>query len=373
VNYGPDDYSEWIAGQTGLDMRIRRVVHARPNQSRLEGVNIVDPEDGRLVARCESLEILTGEDGTGLHFSTITVQPDQFSRLLEILHERILRQRRLLENPVYTVASRVILPTHGQEIRLTEFRLDAHQSRNGPEAMLVFRWVDRPDGELVRLHLLRDQTIYPASTRIELLTGDTDLPCTLLYQPTPPMDQVLKTATFRGNLRISSTATGWHGDVTGYLKGIRFEALDPSPSRGVPLATGSAMLEIRRCIIEKSWMRQLDGRLDSTSGNLEVATLARIAQQLGFVGEIPIPENGQVAYDEMAIDFQMAPGSVTLRGACSGNAGAMIMANNQVMFREPQQSLTTLQVIQAMFNLGPTRVPVSAEEHPLLRAIPNNR
>ncbi len=122
--YDAGAYRDWITGQTGLDIRIHDVVTAQPGTVRLLGVNLVDPETGAEIARCRQISLRQSPRAVGIYLPEISIESQQFQRFLELLHERVLRQRRLLEQPVHLVAEQVHLISPAGTPTLFEFRLD---------------------------------------------------------------------------------------------------------------------------------------------------------------------------------------------------------------------------------------------------------
>ncbi len=365
-------YRQWIGGQLGLDVRISAVVQAAPGTTRLEDLNVLDPESGKLVARCKSIVVRRGDRVRGIHLSSTHVQPGQFGRLLELLHNRLLRQKSLLQTPLLVVCDHVSVPGSGRELDLGEFRLDALDTSQGPEALITFRWAERPASELVRLHLLRTKAPSP-QTKIELLTGDTPLPCTLFLTWPEPFAALGDDVTFTGNLRMESTPLGWSGDITGHVANLTLERLARAQSSsGI---SGPVALTLRRAVFQHNWVQILEGSLTAGPGNVDRALLQAAHHQLEMPlhllpgrtsGTEPIP------YAELKVEFELSGEGVVMQGNCGELASGDIIAGSAgpLLSQPLHQPLPSIALVRTLFGMSIDQVPITPDDEPLLRAIP---
>ena len=134
--FSADGYQRWLAAQLGLDVKIVGVEHPRPRVTQFDGLNLLDPENGDLIARCQHVEVHQGPERIGLVLRQVTVQPSHMQRTWEVLHERVLKQRRLLAQPVLLAAATVNLPGSGSD-ELTDVRIDLRRTDSETQATVM--------------------------------------------------------------------------------------------------------------------------------------------------------------------------------------------------------------------------------------------
>jgi hypothetical protein len=368
----------WLAGQLGLDVRLSQVVHPRPGVTRLESVNIVDPETEQLVARCQSLEVRQSAAGIGIHCPAAKLPPDQFCRLLELLHERLLRQKRLLAKSVRLIIDEVSLPGSGRELHLSEFRLQADLAAPGPAAELHFRWTHRPDSEPVRLYLLRDQRRQPPVTTVHLQTGETPLPCTVFCRRFPFGSNLDDEVTFQGNLVWQASHESWSADLTGRIDNLRLEddrLATADPTAPPAAISGPVSLLIRRAVVRDSWMQVFEGQLQAGPGRISRRLLAAAQQHLSMqVGSLPGRETATepVDYEALGVLFQISSDRAVLRGLCpESDAGVIACSAAGPLLREADDPThTTVALYRTLLNLPASHVPIAAARRTWLGLLP---
>lgn len=370
VAFDQDGYQSWIAGQLGLDLRIQNVSHPIPDVVRLLGANIVDPETNELLASCDELKLTQSERVVELRVPSVDIPRGQFRRLLNVLHERLLRQSRLLSRRVVVVADNISL--QGESIGLIGFRLDAGQGEDGPFAEIKFRTTECPHSkDPVKLNLFRVKRLQSPATNVELFTYDSTLPCSLLFE-VPDGLQVGSDVAFQGTVLMDGGPDGWTGEIFGHLKNLDFGAEDPS-GVGNRLFAGKAQVTISRAEFENNWMRRLDGRIYAREGQVNRRWLAELIAKLRLDSSRSLPEEGQsVAFDELGIAFQINGEQAVLSGVAGANTSRVMLSRQgqPLVGLTNVQPIKTLRLFQALFQLSEEQVPVSTDQNRLLRMLP---
>lgn len=218
VTFDSGGSQQWIAGQLGLDIQMAHTTHPKPGVVRFDQASVLDPETATTIANCDMIETKQSQMAVHVRIPSATIPQEKFSRLLHLLHERLLRQTRILDRAVFVTVDEVRLTSEHGDKRLTELRLEAVHGPRGPDAGVTFCWGESRDK--VSLSVLRDHTVDPVTTEIDLMTWNSNLPCTLFCQlpaNLPIGDQV----TFRGRVIMKSHAHGWTGELTGgHLAGL---------------------------------------------------------------------------------------------------------------------------------------------------------
>ncbi len=374
--YDADIFHDWIAGQTGLDLRIHHVITSQPGTVRLLGVNLVDPENGEEIARCRQISLCDGPRAVGIHVPHIQIEADRFQRLLELLHERVLRQHRLLDRPVHVVADQVTFVSPAETPVLREFRLDTEQTTQGPEIMLTFRWGGDMAGELVRLHLLREYRTAPSQTRIELFTGKTPLPCSLLFRFPDAWAALAEHVTFQGDLVIVSSRNGLSGEMAGRLAKVPLERIpsaaadngNADPAIGI---LGTADITLRQLQFREGRITNLSGSLRGGPGQISRRWLRFAEERLNMSVGTDVDSRDateMIGFDQLGIDVRLSAKEVHLRGAAAGpDAGVVLRRRDQPLLSTAGQPLPPKRWLQSLLGFDAEHLTAFTTHAPLAR------
>ncbi len=378
VHWGHDGYERWVASQLGLDLHVAGTTHPQPYVVRLQGAQLLDSETlsgAAPLVEMDTVQVTQGKRILGVHVPCATVASGRFRRLLQVLHDRLLCQQRLLGRNVVVTMEHVRLLQSEEAIVIRDLRLEVDRGATGPMARLTFFHGQIADTEPVCLTLARDQSGTPAITRVMLRTGDGSLPCSL-FVPIPLDVPVGDEVTFQGDLFLEGMSGGWKGTLYGVFDEIRFRAPAGSKSQ----FSGTARARIRHAEFTDGWMQRLEGNLVGKSGSVDREWLRRLADGLQLPAQIPSAKSSAdretaLLWSDLAVYFQMGPEDTVLQGVSDArHRGAMLVSNGRTVVGTSQpHTLATLDVFRALFGLSRNEVPMATDALSLQRVVPLRR
>ncbi len=365
----------WLAGQLGLDCSFLDLVTARPGQCRIQELRVVDPETRELIGSASQLAWCEIAHGRYLHVPSMEVPAANVHRLIQLLHDRILKQRRLLTKPIEFQADTVVLKDGESTQFIHDLRVDIQLDPHGPEATVAFRWPDQAPDERVELQLHRDHRSESPRTVIRLETGAASLPCSCVTAWLPWLTAPTQ---FQGNVKatIATDALHLHGcdaDISGHLTQL---PLSITTSGDVShLIAKNADVIIRRALFQDGQAQMVEGSITAVDGQLPVELLAAgQANQLWVCPTIHRDSTSQfVEFDRLSIDFQLNDDQSFLRstGALTTTDGMVSLGTHTIVSAiAAPVSLAGIQ--RTLLGLTADVVPVPLD-HPVLRFIPDGQ
>ncbi len=368
----PDSTATWknkLASRFGLDVSIQRVSSLRPRVMLLEQVALIDIETGAL-ASAERIEINASDEGTVIIVPHLVVAHDQLRRVYELIHDRILRQRRPGESRVVVQAKSVALvgPADAATRTIHDLSFTLDDSRDGVQAVLSFRATDQ-QGDRIEMAVERSsQTDQRPSTRWMLSTGDGVLPCSVLNADVPALTALGDECQFSGRIYGQQTSEGWTGDISGRFIEIDLRRLvaDQFPHE----MSGRAELELKRARIENGRLINAAGTVKAKDGTVGVTLLVSSANHLKLRQVRALLEE-TAAYDKLHFGFEIDGFALTIGGHCD-NSGTMMTDKSgaPLLVESATPRVNVLALVRTLVPVAEFAVPLTVETAPLLSFFP---
>jgi hypothetical protein len=232
-------YEERLTAALGVRVRLDSVSHPLPGKTMLHGVELFDPEQGELIATCDELTVTQADDTLLITAGQATVTRKQFDCLWEALHTKLRRPDVLPAKTRLVVRQlRVDLPAKTRLV-VRQLRVDVsagyetlervdltiQSGRSGVQSSLAFGLFGAANEQPVRLDIVRNRQSTPPSTQIELRTGATALPCSLLSLTDEGLSALGPKSRFQGVVRMRQTPDGWRIQITGRCSAVDLDRL----------------------------------------------------------------------------------------------------------------------------------------------------
>ena len=365
-------YETDLSQRLGLAVAFDRLTFPRLGATLLEGVQLSDPETGARIARVRLVEIAETDGGVVILASQPELQGGQLELVWRVLHERILRAPSDTRLPAELIAREATV--HGQRYSQTvrDLRCLVQPGPTGQRVSCDFRLVGAETGEPVRFRVFRNRQASPPSTRWELHTGATPLPCAALASYVKAFGCLGEQCRFEGSAWATQAGDGWNGDVSGRFSDVDLDRLvtDRFPHK----LSGVAEIEISRA-------RFLRGRLTSAAGSficdggvISRSMLTAAVESLHLTSSEAIHESNEPLwrYRRLAFGFAMDDDGVSITGLCESTAPGAILTDSQgvLLADPPERVIPTLALVRTLAPQSEIQVPASAETDSLLRALP---
>jgi hypothetical protein len=374
----------------GQPVRLASVRELRPGKVLYEGLEILDPETGRILLECDQVRaefdsVRRKGDKAGVPRLRISV--DRRAVVADSLDvfrpvaDRLL-QRRIEGAPPLAVLTieRIVLKKLGCEFpAYAEVTLQPQESR----IELRFRW--KGQTKPVSLCLVRNRNCVPPVDGFQFISGDDGpIPCSVLSTILPPFPDLGPNSKFQGlingnhvpegcrRLDGQEYAAGWQLDVRGYLLDIDLEKLvaDHLPHE----ISGTGSLQLEQLQIFAGRIAVMKGSLQATRGRISRDLVASCVQELGLETTFPIlGPTALLIYDELAVGFHLDGAGLRLFGECHSNPEGAMLVGYAYRLDAPSRSAGPIRPTKAIAALTSTpefQLSTSRHASALVRRVP---
>ena len=361
--------------ELGLDVSLEGLRHLRPGGVLYEGLELADPETGRLVLRCRVLEAdwqqtIDGQGRPKTSLVLIASQPEieaaAVDQLRELLGRMLRRRTGRPQMDVRLAAGQLTLRSAGGSQTLTELEGSIESFPDGARAEGSFRLAGIDTPQPIRIRLVRNRQTTPPADGFELDTGGGAVPCDLLAMGLPCLEQLGPRSRLRGYIWANQigggrSSAGWTGELTGQVFDLDLDDLVTGhfPHK----LSGAARLTVQSARFRGDRLEEATGTLVAGPGVISRSLIDAAVEQLGLArGAEPEAPGDLVPYGQLALAFLIDSRGLQLQGACSASApGAILVDRQGRLLGEP-----VLQP-QPVVALLRTLVPASEVQVPAVR------
>jgi hypothetical protein len=226
--------AEQLQQQLGWKVKLDHIKHPRPGVEIYENLELSDPETGRFIFSCRSVEISRrmiadpqGQEKPTLIFAfqeseigvaTLT-QMGQFI-------ERVLQDQAMTGMDCRLSTSELKMRRGKTVQKLSNVEAGVDHSASCVQAAMQFHLPQAKTAAPVVIRLYRDRTITPPQNRFELQTAENEVPCDLLALGIPEFAKYDSQTCFQGNLEFNyfqqiRPDKDWSETMTGRLSNIK--------------------------------------------------------------------------------------------------------------------------------------------------------
>lgn len=327
-----------LSRQLGVDVELADLRHVLPGTLRYDGLSLVDPETHQALIRCRWIQSRIQPLPDSQHALRPTLhltctEPElnadgcaELARLLEmVMQSRTALGDLNLRLTLGDVTVRAGAAAH----RLCDVEATVENAPGGVQADMKFRLAGSSGGEPAWISVGRNRQLAPPATGIQIRTGDSLLPCSLLALVAPQFAQAGPDAWFQGWFWANRTADGGSppdgctGELAGQFSGLDLDLLSSAWSVHKLSGTGQMVLHT---VFQNGRMQWATGRLAAGPGVVSRSLLA-VADQLGLAPGIQPPgANDLAAYDELAVPFEISQRGFLLGGDCNHTTPGTVLA-----------------------------------------------
>ncbi len=293
-----------LADTLAVQVTVDNVDYPRPGVTRIQGLELADPESKQLLLRVPVFEVRDSGDRYVLHAATATLNTVGAHRLYKELHRRLAGD----DDVAWQVDIGELMLQHHERRRATvELSARGSMGASGPAVDVKFRLTGDTGEKANEIKLLRNRQVNPAVTTFMLQTGDTPLPCSLLGQFAPEWDTLGNRATFAGRFWTMDASDGRRGELSGELNRVDLHQL-VTQHYGHSL-TGMSRLRIERAFMRRGRLQSVEATIDAGPGNISQHLLHAASREL----QMPLVAGNRTRKD-IAIAYQRLTAHVVVDG-----------------------------------------------------------
>ena len=260
---------------------------------------------------------------------------------------------------------------HAQSQTFTEVRCQITPLEHGLKTAVEFRIAGVGMPSPAQIQITRNRQSDPPTTRWEVRTGPSPLPCALFAGYCPSLARLGPDCCFQGTLWAEQAASGWNGELAGRFQHVELERwLEPFPHK----LTGTAELVFSEATFRNDRLRTASGSLHCPGGVLSNSLLAAFAKafQLEVAPREAAEEEPLREYQQLACGFQFDAQGMRVSGLCPGEPPGVILADRQgpLVLDSPASTVPAVALAQALSPDNALHVPATEEAHWLLQALP---
>jgi hypothetical protein len=322
-----------LSARLGLSVSVARVQLTRPNAARYEGLEIVDPETRRMIARAASLQISRHDAMTVI----IAVAPEVDAAQLDVLYGLISRELKLGkqgESVRWGAEKLTLQMADGGQRVLDDVRGQFDFKKTWAQAAGIFRVASRRSDDEVALRVVRHRDQTPPNTEFELKTSQAMLPCALVAPFWPAVNCLGAKCEFQGALGAVETPAGWNGGLVGVLHDVDLATLvaEHYPEQ----LEGKAQLVLDNVRFNSGRLEAASGSVTAGPGTIDRELATALVSELSLVGpHVRTTFGAQHPFSELALRFALDSGGLLIAGACTGQPGSVLVDGFGKSINEP--------------------------------------
>ncbi len=360
-----DRHRRQLSAQLGLQVEIDSVSHPRPGQTLYEALRLIDPDSGRIVFACRTLEAGRRDNDLVLIASTPEMEVEGLTDLWRIV-ARKLRMDSLGQRPALRFFAQQ-LTLHGEDNAqtITEVmgQIGPVANKTGSTAAtLRYRIAGNAPSQPAWITVGRKVSGGVAVSHLNLNTQETQLPLSLLRPLLPAVANLGQEALFRGSIWAEQTSDGWSGELVGELAQVDLNRLVTENFPHKLSGTASVMLQDAR--FKQGRLLQASGTLTAGPGVVEKSLLAAGGRWLGLKSAA-LGSRRFIPYDRLAARFQVDGSNLHIQPAA-----LISSASGPLLSQTSKQPQPLLGLVRMLVPQNETHVPATRETDWLLAHLP---
>jgi hypothetical protein len=306
-----------ISDSLGIHVRAESLCWTAPQQFHATSVQLLHPETGVMMARMARVDGLMNAKGWSLIVDTPVIDGEQIDQGLQVVHDWFLCRPEKSSRLLALAVPGGITIHHGVEsTRMERIELLLRPSSNVSMIQAKLQLEGQPFGEVV-LQVTRDHAPEVTSTKVELLSSNTWIPCAAMSDRFPKLTLLGKQARFRGVVRSEITPDQWDASVSGEIHQVDWNAV--TAPLGSPIRS-QGILVLDQVNVRDGRILRAHGEVRCEGGTASRSWLQRWAHQLAMPSQWTQDENDSMALQSIACRFQLDSLGLTLKGQLPGPA-----------------------------------------------------
>jgi hypothetical protein len=359
-----------LSHQLGVKVTLEGIEHLRPGTVRYQGLTLVDSETGTTLVKCRRLEAgwrtSFNPNGEGELALVLTgwwpeVHIGRLNQLWRVIENVLVRQSQFAKMRVQLDARQAALLLEDSSEGLDRVRGLVQTTAERAQAELSFEMPGLEMAEPAQIRILRDRSVTPPTTALELSTGATPLPCSLLAFGIPGFRPLGSKSTFGGRLWARKTSGGWDGGLAG-----QFAALDLAEALGGRFPHhlgGELQVTVDSLRVHDGRVSELAGSASGGSGQISRSLVQSAVRYLGLAdGPVRGTPTSLLPYGELAMRFLLDHRGLELHGQCSSPSSGVLLADQYgpLLGDPPPGPIPVVNLVQTL--VPPDRPQVSATQ-----------
>ncbi len=372
----------------GQPVRIESVRQLRPGAAAYQGIEVLDPETGKVLLQCDQLRAQfdsVRRKGEKADVPRLRLSANRLTVLAESLEVFRPLADRLLQCRIEGPPPSALVTVDRLHLKNAqcEFPARADVTLQPQESKVELGFWLEGQTKPVYLCLVRNRKYVPPVDDFLFVSGDNGpIACSVLSTILPPFPNLGPSSRFQGLIKSTHVpqgcqldgqeyTAGWQLDVRGYLLDIELQKLvaDHLPHE----VSGTGSLQLEQLQIFAGRIAVLQGRLQASRGRISRDLVASCVQEMELDTTFPIlGPTAQLVYDELAVRFHLDGGGLRLTGECKSMPEGAMLVGYAYRLDGPRSTapIRPTKAIAALTSTPEIQLSTSRYAAPLLRRIP---
>jgi len=362
----------------GLNVMLDDFSNPTPGVSLYRGVELSDPESGRTVARCRTLEAswVEGPDQQGgsrpvliLSASQPEIEGDSFEQISRLVDRLLRGNTTAADLSVRFSAAEATFRADADSQTLTEVEGGIEPSPGGTQAEVAFRLAGVEMSEPARIRVARNRQSNPPRTGFELYTADAEFHCGTLSIGIPMLEPLGSRSRFRGYIWASMTDSGWEGQVTGRLLDVPLGSLvsDHFPHK----LSGESEINIQAARFSQGRLREATGNISAGPGIVSRSLIQAAVERLTLTAGVDTAKlRDLISYQQLSADFQIDVSGLRLAGRCQPSGAILVDRQRPLLGSSSSGPQPVVSLLRTLVPANEVQVPATEKTDWLMRHLP---
>ena len=359
-----------IAARLGWTARLDEASTPRPNLLLYRGLELADPNNGQLLARLPFVEIDSGGATVVVRLPYPAIVNGTRLDAFWKLAQELARSSESAAHLRFEARNLTVHLVDGDQ-SFTELagELDSNEGQALGKLSFCRAVAGSQTPEPCEVMLTRSQHAGTLVHSIELSTGNTPLPASLIASIWPGALQLGKTSAFAGRISAIEQSGAWRTEFRGELTRIDLDLLvSPFPHK----LSGLATARLDRVTIAGGRLENAAGSLTAGPGEISRSLVQSAETHLHVRAAdqaISGPSNS-LPYLQLCASFEVGPEGMTLRGAVPNTKGALLVDDQFVLVEEAPVSIQpVVDLVRTLVPRHEVQVPATRETAMLTSAL----
>ena len=369
-------HQQRLARELAADVRLGRAEQPRPGVMRWTKLELLSDEQADWLATIDSLELDRRAEFTILRIERPRVSRAGLAWLWSLATEQ-LRRTASKERGIWRLEIRgAQLIDEEETSELGDVVGDFEFQASGSQLTLRFDDEDRSEADRMHLRLVRNRQTTPATSGVELRTGATPLPCSLLGLWLKHLGVLGPAAEFRGQLWAIRSGDRWEVELAGQLLGVELRRLVGTVNSDLHLQ-GTADVALDRARWREGRMAAISGLVEAGPGTVNRGLVLAASEGLRWRVRRSLYEGEPtdlIPYERLAAGFALDESGLLTEGRCAGSLDGILLQDALgPLLAHSEQGAERVPVAHLVRTLAPSQdvaLPANREAQTLWQVLP---
>jgi hypothetical protein len=305
------EWEQTVSRTLGIDVVARDFRWTAPYQFHADRVEIRHPETHAILGCIGGIDGMMKTQGWSVILDAPAIDGEQLDRGIDVLHDWFLCRPQTTSQLLALAIPNGMTIHHGlHKTSLNRIDIVFRPSERVSAIQAKWQLEDQPFGE-VSLHISREHSPEDATTKMELSSPSTWLPCSIAEDRFPFLQWMGQGARFRGIIQYRESRRTWDAMLAGEVQDLDLG--------GMTSSIGSALQGTGELVLKDLHLR--DGRILKATGDFRSQAaranrkwLQRVAEYLKMPARWEVDSADSVPIDQVGFEFDLDPSGIRLVG-----------------------------------------------------------